>query len=151
MNKFRRSIYGYNADDVNIFLDNTIRHVDDIIREENHLRQEIANRDAKIAELERTLKSYKLYETEVDTSITDASDAAEYIKSIAKSERDAIILEARKNANRIISDALLRAEKTEYEAQTLKKNIDLYKSRVRTMLNQQMDLIDDLDDINDIK
>ena len=151
MNKFRRSIYGYNVDDVNIFLDNTIRHVDDIIREENHLRQEIANRDAKIAELERTLKSYKLYETEVDTSITDASDAAEYIKSIAKSERDAIIIEARKNANRIISDALLRAEKTEYEAQTLKKNIDLYKSRVRTMLNQQMDLIDDLDDINDIK
>ena len=54
-------------------------------------------------------------------------------------------MDARKNANRIISDALMRAEKTEFNAQLLKKNIDLFKSRVRTMLNQQLDIIDDLD------
>lgn len=84
-------------------------------------------------------------ENNLNNSILEAQKNVEYIKRVAKSEGDAIISEARKNANRIISDALIRAEKTQYEAELLKKNVNLFKSRVRVMLNQQLDLIDDLD------
>ena len=84
-------------------------------------------------------------ENNLNNSILEAQNNVEYIKRVAKSEGDAIISEARKNANRIISDALIRAEKTQYEAELLKKNVNLFKSRVRVMLNQQLDLIDDLD------
>jgi len=82
----------------------------------------------------------------MNASIITAEESGEYIKRLAKSERDAIIEDARKNANRIISDALIRAEKIEYKTELLRKNIVSYKNRVRTMLNQQLDIIDDLDE-----
>lgn len=145
MQKFKRSLNGYNIDEVNAFFDNVIKQVESILEEQKKVKNEIALKDRKIYDLEEVIKRYKAIEHQLNSSIINAQENGEYIKRVAKSEGDAIISEARKNANRIISDALIRAEKTEYETQMLKKNINLFKSRVRTMLNQQMDIIDDLD------
>lgn len=145
MEKFKRSFNGYNIDEVNEFIDDVIKRVESILKEEEQIKNEIRNKDLRIRELEASIEHYKSLEQQLNTSILTAQESGEYIKRLAKSERDAIINDARKNANRIISDALIRAEKTEYEAQILKKNIALFKSKVRTMLNQQLDIIDDLD------
>ena len=145
MRKFSRSFNGYNVSEVNAFLDDIIRRVEAIIKEEEKIKRDIINKDSKIRELERSLEYYKSIENKLNSSLSQAQDNSDYIKRLANSERDAIISDARKNANRIISDALIRAEKTEYQAQLLKKNINLFKSRVRVMLNQQLDIIDDLD------
>ena len=145
MQKFKRSFNGYNVDEVNSFIDGIIKKVELIIKEEQKIKNDIISKDNRIKELENTVLKYQNMERQLNASILNAQESGEYIKRVAKSESDAIINDARKNANRIISDALLRAEKTEYEAQLLKKNINLFKSRVRTMLNQQLDIIDDLD------
>ena len=145
MRKFKRSIAGYDVNEVNAFVDDVIRKVENIIKEEEKIKRDIYDKDNKIKELEATLERYKIMENNLNNSILEAQNNVEYIKRVAKSEGDAIISEARKNANRIISDALIRAEKTQYEAELLKKNVNLFKSRVRVMLNQQLDLIDDLD------
>lgn len=145
MRKFKRSIAGYDVNEVNAFVDDVIRKVENIIKEEEKIKRDIYDKDTKIKELEATLERYKIMENNLNNSILEAKNNVEYIKRVAKSEGDAIISEARKNANRIISDALIRAEKTQYEAELLKKNVNLFKSRVRVMLNQQLDLIDDLD------
>ncbi|CCY45532.1 divIVA family protein [Clostridium sp. CAG:1193] len=145
MRKFKRSIAGYDVNEVNAFVDDVIRKVENIIKEEEKIKRDIYDKDTKIKELEATLEKYKIMENNLNNSILEAQNNVEYIKRVAKSEGDAIISEARKNANRIISDALIRAEKTQYEAELLKKNVNLFKSRVRVMLNQQLDLIDDLD------
>ncbi|MEF2689818.1 MAG: DivIVA domain-containing protein [Bacilli bacterium] len=145
MRKFKRSIAGYDVNEVNAFVDDVIRKVENIIKEEEKIKRDIYDKDTKIKELEAALEKYKIMENNLNNSILEAQNNVEYIKRVAKSEGDAIISEARKNANRIISDALIRAEKTQYEAELLKKNVNLFKSRVRVMLNQQLDLIDDLD------
>ncbi len=145
MQKFKRSVVGYNIDDVNSFIDKIIKQVDAIIREETKIKSDIREKDAKILELETVIERYKNVEQQLNSSIINAQERGEYIKRVAKNEGDAIISEARKNANRIISDALVRAEKTEYETEILKKNINLFKGKVRIMLNQQLDIIDDLD------
>ena len=139
MKKFSRSFNGYNVHEVNSFLDNIIRRVDLIIKEEERIKNEVIEKDNKIKELEKEIEHYKSNE------IINSLEEAENIKTLAKNERDAIINDARKNANRIISDALVRAEKTEYQAEVLKKNVSLFKKRVRNILNEQLDLIEDLD------
>ena len=145
MRKFKRSIAGYDVNEVNAFVDDVIRKVENSIKEEEKIKRDIYDKDTKIKELEAALEKYKIMENNLNNSILEAQNNVEYIKRVAKSEGDAIISEARKNANRIISDALIRAEKTQYEAELLKKNVNLFKSRVRVILNQQLDLIDDLD------
>lgn len=146
MDKFKRSLNGYNIEEVNSFIDDVIKKVESILEEEKKIKQEIKFKDIKIKELEQIVERYKNIEKEMNTSIITAQESGEYIKRLAKSERDAIIEDARKNANRIISDALIRAEKIEYKTELLRKNIVSYKNRVRTMLNQQLDIIDDLDE-----
>ena len=117
MRKFKRSFNGYNVDEVNRFIDDIIRKVESIIREEDNIKKVISQKDNRIKELEMALDHYKSIENEMNSSIVNSQEHGEYIKRLANSERDAIINDARKNANRIISDALIRAEKTEYEAQ----------------------------------
>ena len=124
MKKFSRSINGYNINEVNSFIDDIIKKVENIIKEEENIKKELILKDNKINELEKEIEHYKLLEKELNTSIYTAKESGDYIKRLAKTERDAIIMDARKNANRIISDALMRAEKTEFNAQLLKKNID---------------------------
>ena len=147
MRKFKRSIAGYDVNEVNAFVDDVIRKVENIIKEEEKIKRDIYDKDTKIKELEATLEKYKIMENNLNNSILEAQNNVEYIKRVAKSEGDAIISEARKNANRIISDALIRAEKTEHETQMLKNNISLFKSKVKSMLNEQLEIVDKIDDI----
>jgi cell division initiation protein len=105
-------------------------------------------KDKVIAELQSTINRYKSLETTLNTSIVAAQENSDRIRQMAKQEGDTMVSESRKNANRIISDALIRAEKIQYDAELLKKNIFLFKKRVRGMLEQQIELVDELDKEN---
>lgn len=147
MEKFKRSINGYNIDEVNAFIDDVITKVELIITEEKKIKDDIVIKEKKIRELEDTILRYQNIENQLHTSLLNAEQNGEYIKKVAKSEGNAIISEAKRNANRIISDALIRAEKTEHETQMLKNNISLFKSKVKSMLNEQLEIVDKIDDI----
>ncbi len=147
MEKFKRSINGYNIDEVNAFIDDVITKVELIITEEKKIKNDIIIKEKKIRELEDTILKYQNMENQLHTSLLNAEQNGEYIKKVAKSEGNAIISEAKRNANRIISDALIRAEKTEHETQMLKNNISLFKSKVKSMLNEQLEIVDKIDDI----
>lgn len=147
MEKFKRSINGYNIDEVNAFIDDVITKVELIITEEKKIKNDIVIKEKKIRELEYAILRYQNMENQLHTSLLNAEQNGEYIKKVAKSEGNAIISEAKRNANRIISDALIRAEKTEHETQMLKNNISLFKSKVKSMLNEQLEIVDKIDDI----
>ena len=147
MEKFKRSINGYNIDEVNAFIDDVITKVELIITEEKKIENDIVIKEKKIRELEDAILRYQNMENQLHTSLLNAEQNGEYIKKVAKSEGNAIISEAKRNANRIISDALIRAEKTEHETQMLKNNISLFKSKVKSMLNEQLEIVDKIDDI----
>ena len=143
MEKFKRSINGYNIDEVNAFIDDVITKVELIITEEKKIKNDIVIKEKKIRELEDAILRYQNMENQLHTSLLNAEQNGEYIKKVAKSEGNAIISEAK----RIISDALIRAEKTEHETQMLKNNISLFKSKVKSMLNEQLEIVDKIDDI----
>lgn len=147
MEKFKRSINGYNIDEVNAFIDDVITKVELIITEEKKIKNDIVIKEKKIRELEDAILRYQNMENQLHASLLNAEQNGEYIKKVAKSEGNAIISEAKRNANRIISDALIRAEKTEHETQMLKNNISLFKSKVKSMLNEQLEIVDKIDDI----
>ena len=67
---------------------------------------------------------------------------------IQLNESDLIITEAKKNANRIINDALMKAEHIEEESARLRRNIVTYKRRIKGLIEQQSEIIDDLDKID---
>ena len=133
MQKFSRTLHGYNPDEVNSFLDDVISQVERMIESNRQKNEEILllkNELAKIGsndEIQEKAQKYDELEATLNKAIVMAENTGEHIRRVAKQERDLILEEAKKNASLIINDALVRSEKIEYEASLLRKNIIMFK------------------------
>ena len=141
MKKFDRSINGYNIPEVNRFVDDCVVQVDEMI---NKLKE----KDLEIDRLKKELEHYRKMDDTLNRAIVMAEEASTKYKENSLNESDLIITEAKKNANRIINDALMKAEKIEEDSQRLRRNIVTYKRRIRNIIDEQTQLIDDLDKVD---
>ena len=64
-----------------------------------------------------------------------------------KEEAKLIIDQAKKNASHIINDALIKAEKTELEADQLRRSLKIYKARIKQTIEEQLTMVNDVDHI----
>lgn len=137
MDKFSRQLFGYDINQVNQFVDDTVIKVDMMINK-------MKSKDLEIEKLKDELEYYKSNENIVNQTIN-----IEEPKTIKESDK--IISKAKDNANKIINDALEKAEELENESQRLRRNILIYKTNMQDILEEQYKLIDDLDkvDLND--
>ncbi len=138
MKRFTITHEGYNIEEVNRFIDVVIKRLEKLNNDNSLLQM-------KISSLEEELKKEKVSEAKVSEAILAAQQTSDRIKSLAREEANMIVEEARNNANSIIHEALLNAEKTEHEAMILKKNITVYKNRVKNIIKSQLEIADDLD------
>jgi len=151
MEKFSRTLRGYNPEEVNRFLDKIINQVEN---RENKSKK----KDLRIAQLEKLeveneqlkekIEQYERVEATLNKAIMMAQKTSEQIKLAAHDESELLIDEAKKNANRIVNEALLRAEKTEHEANLLRRNINIFKKRVRDIVEAQLEVVDEFDKID---
>ena len=138
MKRFTITSEGYNIDEVNRFIDVVIKRLE-------KLNNENASLQLKISSLEEKLESKKVEEVKLSEAILAAQQTSDRIKSLAREEANMIVSEARNNANAIVHEALLNAEKTENEAMLLRKNIKVYKNRIKNIIRAQFELAEDLD------
>lgn len=138
MDKFNIEANGYNRSEVNKFIDDVITNTESMIKrlksqqnEINNLKEEIV----KYKKIEETLKG-AMYKTE---------EASANIKKQALDEGKIIVEEARKNASRIVNDALLRAEKIELKADMLERNVRIFKKKMKLVIEQQLAVVDEIE------
>lgn len=138
MKRFNIVSEGYNVEEVNRFIDIVIKRLEKLNNENSLLQM-------KISSLQEELKNKKSDDVKISEAILAAQNTSDKIKSLAREEANIIVEEARNNANSIIHEALLNAETTEREAMLLKKNITVYKNRVKNIIKSQLEIADDLD------
>lgn len=141
MEKFSTGITGYKKEEVNKFVNDVIKQVEAMI-------DDLKTKDSQISELKNSLEHYKNMENTFNRAILVAEDASNQIKRIARDESASILNEAKKNASRIVNDALIQAEKTQNETIQLKRNVIAFKRRLRTIIEQQLDLVDDIEHLD---
>jgi cell division initiation protein len=140
MEKFNRAIRGYNPEEVNAFVDEVINQVEGMMKQ-------LDEKDNQIKVLNEELIHYKAIEGTLNRAIYAAEEASDQIKKSARQEIDLLLNDAKKNASRIVNEALMRAEKTEYEAALLQKNVTVFKRRLRSIIESQLETVDDIDQI----
>ena len=150
MDKFSRTLRGYDPEEVNTFLDKIISQVEKMV-------DELKQKDRKIAELQtfelenKNLKDkiaqYERMESTINKTIIMAQKTSEQVKMSAHDESETIIEDAKNNANRIVNEALIRAEKTEREANLLRRNINIFKRRVKDIIQAQLEVVDEFDQV----
>ena len=155
--KFSRTLHGYNPDEVNSFSDDVIAQVERMIESNRQKNEEILllkNELSKVGsydELKDKAQKYDELEATLNKAIVMAENTGEHIRRVAKQERDLILEEAKKNASLIINDALVRSEKIEYEASLLRKNIIMFKRKLKNNLEEQLKLVDDIEVIEELE
>lgn len=150
MEKFNRTLRGYDPIEVNQFLDQVIKHVEKMVND-------IKEKDARIAELEvmeeenkklrEKLVQYTRTEETLNKALFMAQKTSDQMRLAAHRESELIVDDAKKNANRIINEALLRAEKTEMEADMLKRNVNVFKRRLKDIVESQLEVIKDIEKV----
>ena len=135
MRKFNNSFPGYNKFEVNSFVSNVTTEYESML---NNLKQ----RDKEIDSLRKELEHYKNIESTLNRAILIAEESSQNIKKTAFDETKVMIEDAKRNASRIINNALIKAEKVEMEAENLKRQVERYKKRYKNILEEQLDEIE---------
>lgn len=141
MEKFSTSFTGYKKEEVNAFVADVIKQVESMIGD-------MKAKDVEIEQLKQSLEKYKNMEQAFNKALLMAEDTSNQIRRLARDESATIIADARKNASRIVNEALIQAEKTQAESAQLKRNIITFKRRLRTILESQLDLVDDIEHLD---
>ncbi|MBD0379195.1 DivIVA domain-containing protein [Paenibacillus sedimenti] len=132
--EFSRSFRGYDEDQVNEFLDQVIKDYEALIRENKDLQNQTVT-------LQERLDHFSNIEESLSKTIIVAQEAADEVRNNAKKEAQLILKEAEKNADRIINESLARSRKVALEIEELKKQASIYRTRFRTLLEAQLELL----------
>ena len=139
VNRFSTSIQGYKKEEVNDF-------VKEVTTEYESMLKKLKNSCEIIESLQKELKHYKDIESTLNRAILVAEESTSNIKKAAYDESKVIIEDARRNATKVINNALSKAERIESEAETLRRKVVVYKRRFRSLVEDQLDEIDQFDE-----
>lgn len=158
MEKFTKTAYGYDPNEVNRFLDNIIKQVTKMVNLIKEKDEAIKLRDQKILELQKMIAKtngmrekiaqYERMESTLNKAIIMAQKTSDQIKQNAYRESEMLMENAKKNASRIVNEALMEAEKAEIEANRIRRNIIVYKRKLKDLLQAQLDMIEDIEKVN---
>ena len=140
MKRFSVVENGYDIDEVNRFIDIVIGRLE-------RLNAENAAYVAKIDKLNLKLQQSKPDEDKLEKAILAVQETADRMKEVSREEARIIVEEAKNNANSIVHEALIKAERIEHDSMLLEKNMKVYKERIKTLLETQLRIAEDLDKV----
>ena len=142
MKRFSIVNNGYDIGEVNRFIDIVIGRLE-------KLNAENAKYAKEIEELRNNLNNNSNYHDtqKLEKALLAVNEVADSIKASSEEEAKIIIEQAKNNANSIIHEALIKAEKIEHESMLLEKNMKIYKGRIKSLIEAELRIADDLDKI----
>lgn len=140
MKRFSIVQNGYDIDEVNRFIDLVINRLE-------KLNAENAKYETKVRQLMDEIKNKPTDVSKLEHVLIAAEQTSKEIRDVAKEEARIIVEEAKNNANSIVHEALIKSEKVEHERLLLEKNIRVYKERMKSLVESQLLLIDEIDKI----
>ncbi len=132
--EFGRAFRGYKEDEVDEFLDEVVKELEAYIKETIRLKDEVDKNQSSIDQ-------YRKMENTLNSTLIVAQETAEQVKSAARKEAELIVREAEDKAEKILEGAREQAKRVAAENEHVKLDTQLFKTRLKTMLQSQMDLL----------
>ena len=141
MKRFSIVNNGYNIEEVNNFIDIVIKKLEQLSADNNNYLVQLDELRRQV-EIEKNKQQNNNIDTKVTKALIAAQETTDKMKELAKEEADLIIREAKENANAIIHEALIDAEKKQQEYELLKKDYNVYKAKVESLVKAQLELLE---------
>ena len=133
----KQMMNGYNVGEVDDFLDELTLDYEKLYKENVDIKE-------KLDETLNSLTQYKSIETTLQSTLVMAQTTAEDIKNVAKQQADQIVSEAKGNAQKQVDDLDSEIIAKKRELDDVKKQFDIYKAKMESLLISQLELIKDI-------
>ena len=139
----KQMMNGYSVEEVDDFLDELTADYSKNYKESTELK-------SKVEELTKSLQHYKTIEETLQNTLVMAQTTADDVKKIAQQQADQIINEAKGAAQKQVSDLDTEIVAKKKELEDVKKQFDIYKAKMESLLISQLELLKDVnkDDTN---
>ena len=127
--EFRRSIRGYNEEDVDVFLDQVAEEFERVFKENTELKEQVGSMKDKV-------KQYEGVEQTLQKALFTGQQAADQVKENAQKESELIIGDAEKKAKDIIHEVQKEKEAVVAELKRLCEAEDRFRVDFKELLNR---------------
>jgi DivIVA domain-containing protein len=135
--QFPASRRGYDSDEVRTFLEEVRETMEDLLKENQRLREQIARRDAEISELRES-------EHEVKETLLIARRVSEDMERTARREVDVMVGEARLESERIMMSATDERREIQAEIVRTRGQRAQLRAELRAILETHSQLLEDM-------
>lgn len=133
----KQMVNGYNVNEVDDFLDELTIAYEKLYKENAELK-------SNTEELHNDVGQYKNLETTLQNTLVMAQKTADEIQDVAKKQAEQIIKDAESKAKESVDELNLQITMKEKELDDLKRQFDVYKAKMESLLISQLELIKDI-------
>lgn len=132
--EFSTRFKGFDPEEVNDYLDEIIRAMEQLIRDNKDLEKRVKFNEEKVA-------YFNSVQETLNKSIIVAQEAADRLKENARKDAEIIIYEAEKTAAAMLKEAADQATEINRETDELKKETRIFRQRLQIMVESQLEMI----------
>ena len=133
--EFRKGVRGYQAEEVEKFLDTVSKEFESLYTENFELRE-------KVQRFEQELKQYKQLEGTLQQTMVLAQQTAEEVKQSARHEAELMLKTAEQEKAQRSLEAQKKLDEVNEEIEELLKRRELVRTQLKSFLRAQLDLAD---------
>ena len=133
----KQMMNGYSVEEVDEFLDELTADYEKLYKQANE-------NESKIVELRESIEKYKGLESTLNNTLIMAQSTADEIKKVAQQQADQIIKEAEGTARQRAAELEQEVSLKTREMEELKKQFDVYKAKMESLLISQLELLKDV-------
>lgn len=133
----KQMMNGYNVDEVDDFLD-------ELTLEYGKLYKENAELKSQREELDDNVGKYKNIENTLQNTLVMAQKTADEITAVAKQQAEQIVKDAEYKAKTSVDELNMQAINKQKEIDDLKKQFEVYKAKMESLLISQLELLKDI-------
>ena len=133
----KQMMNGYSVEEVDDFLDDLTVDYSKNYKENTELK-------IKVEELTKSVQHYKTIEETLQNTLVMAQKTAEDVKNVARQQAEQIINEAKGSAQKQVQDLENEIIAKRKEIEDIKKQFDIYKAKMESLLISQLELLKDI-------
>lgn len=138
----KKTLNGYDPEEVDEFLD-------ELTKDYEKLYKQVAEGKDELDELKEKLQHYTQIESTLQSTLLLAQSASEEVKSAAQKQADQIIKESEIKAKEVTKGLDQEINDKKKELENVKKQFDVYKAKMESLLISQLELIKEMKNDDD--
>ncbi len=138
--EFRKSLKGYDKNEVDIFLEMTAKDMENLVRENKSMHEQLRELDVKV-------EDYKRMEKTLQDTLTPAQKTTDEIRRNARKEAEMIVKKAKVDASEFLEDVQAQVRDLRNQISALKSQRDGFIAQLRGFLTSQLKMLDEMEKI----